>query len=58
MPVLKLVHKKDCNTYVNGNPCTGLKKIGKKMWQSLTSEMYSTPPPPLLIIGSPREMQM
>jgi len=47
MPVttflLKLLHKKDCNTYVDGNSGTGFKQTGTKMWQSLISERYSDP---------------
>jgi hypothetical protein len=43
--------------YVDGNPGTGFKQTGTKMWQSLTSERYDNPHP-LLIIEYPREMQM
>ena len=46
MPVttflLKLVHKKTAiHVYVDGNPGTGFKQTGTKMWQSLTNERYS-----------------
>ena len=33
--------------YVDGNPGTGFKQTGTKMWQSLTNERYSNPHPPL-----------